>query len=168
MGARLNRGGSRQDYGTPPEFLLAVQRLLHIPYFGWDLAASKENAKAARFFTEADDSLKQAWHALYYNAAMPEWLWLNPPFSNIEPWAAKACDEARMGAFVAMLVPASVGANWWRDYVDGWAFVHFLNGRLTFEGETTPYPKDCALLTYQPSRISGYRIFNWRAIAKGI
>ena len=158
-------GRSKQDYQTPEDFVLAVQRRLHIPYFGWDLAADKDNTQATRFFTEDDDSLKQVWSSLYYNAAMPEWLWLNPPYADIEPWVKKASEESRLGAFVAMLVPASVGANWWRDYVEFESYQLFLNGRIKFVGAKDYYPKDCALLLYTPFIRSGSAVWDWRSNA---
>jgi phage N-6-adenine-methyltransferase len=151
-------GRSKQDYQTPPEFLAAVKKRLHTNVFGWDLAASKENT-ACEFgwYDEEQDSLKQNWHEIQNG-----WMWLNPPFSNIAPWVYKASDEAWKGAFIAMLVPASVGANWWRDFVHDDAHVLFLNGRLTFVGAEGPYPKDCALLLYQPAIQGGYDTWNWK------
>lgn len=153
-------GKSKQDYGTPPEFLAAVKHRLRIPDFSIDLAASKENAVCSVWYDEEADSLHpdRPWD-------MPEggWAWLNPPFSNITPWAAKAAKEAQRGAHIAMLIPASVGANWWRDWVEAYAYQSFLNGRITFVGETTPYPKDCALLLYTPWQFMGHEIWNWRA-----
>jgi phage N-6-adenine-methyltransferase len=148
---------SKQDYGTPPEFLTAVKNRLCITKFVIDLAASKENAVAEIFYTEEDDSLgpiKWDWGG---------WAWLNPPFSRIEPWVAKAAKEASNGAHIAVLVPAAVGSNWWRDWVEAYAYQSFLNGRLTFVGETAPYPKDCALLLYTPWQFMGHEIWNWRA-----
>jgi DNA (cytosine-5)-methyltransferase 1 len=154
-------GQSKQDYQTPNEFMHAARKRLHIPYFGWDLAASKDNAQAEKYFTEAQNSLAQSWSSLYYNAAMPEWLWLNPPYANIKPWVEKAAIESANGAHIAMLIPASVGANWWSDYVEHNSYQLFLNGRITFMGCTTPYPKDCALLLYTPFIRSGNAVWTW-------
>jgi phage N-6-adenine-methyltransferase len=174
MGASLHRGHSAQDYQTPPEFIQAVKQLLGIQAFDIDLAASPENAQASTSYTKEQDSLVQPW---VYNG----WGWLNPPYANIRPWVAKAWrvskaqqntrmylghDHARG---IAMLVPASVGANWWAFFVHGEATVLFLNGRLTFVGQTTPYPKDCALLLYGPITISWvehskpYGVWDWKS-----
>lgn len=98
------------------------------------------------------------------------WAWLNPPYANIRPWVARAYGQSRgfttmrrKGANIAMLVPAGVGANWWRDYVDKKAMVWFLNGRLTFVGCETCYPKDCALLLYGPDVAPGYDVWHWQS-----
>jgi phage N-6-adenine-methyltransferase len=149
---------SRQDYGTPPEFLQAVRDRLMIESFSVDLAADEINAVCHCFIHETEDSLKQEW-TTWGNG----WFWLNPPFSNIKEWVAKAADEANKGAQIAMLVPSAVGSNWWRDYVATKAYICHLNGRLTFVGETAPYPKDCSLLLYHPFGFLGTETWNWRA-----
>lgn len=150
---------SKQDYGTPPEFLTAVRDLLGIVEFDFDLAASDTNAVCPQYYTEADDSLIQPWKVGI------GWNWLNPPFSKIRPWVKKAVDETvGHGAKTAMLVPASVGSTWWHDWVHGFAYVHFLAPRLVFVGETASYPKDLALLLYQPPTIGwgGYSTWGWK------
>jgi phage N-6-adenine-methyltransferase len=150
-------GRSKQDYQTPPEFLKAVHKRLLTQYLWWDLAASAENSVGhAGYFDEETNSLKQDWDQW---ADQSMWLWCNPPYSDIGPWVAKA---AASKAHIAMLVPASVGAKWWYDHVDGIAHVLFLKGRLTFPPETKPYPKDCALLLYTPFVKGGYEVWNWR------
>lgn len=161
-------GRSKQDYQTPPAFLEAVKRRLHIKRFWCDLAASKENNAAEWFYTEEDDALQQCWNSEECGFFIPkfsagEWGWLNPRFGHIEPWVEKAAKESWNGAYIAMLVPASVGANWWRTWVEPYAYQSYLNGRLTFVGMTTPYPKDCALLLYTPWGFTGHEIWNWRS-----
>lgn len=157
MGATLNRGKSRQDYGTPIDFITAVKGRFGIEEFGWDLAASAENTKAPHFYSEAQDALNLPW-----NVAGKDWAWLNPPFGNIEPWVSKAADTRGETTKIMMLVPASVGANWWNFHVHDQAHVIFLNGRITFEGQEDPYPKDCALLLYTPYCYGGYEIWAWK------
>lgn len=151
-------GRSKQDYRTPPLFLDAVRRRFGITAFSIDLAADEANTVAPLFYSEADDALKQPWRTADRN-----WAWCNPPFANIAPWVEKAYRSTRSGARVLMLLPAGVGANWWRDWVDGKAFVLFLNGRITFVGETMPYPKDCVLLVYGPDVAPGTQVWSWAA-----
>lgn len=150
-------GRSRQDYGTPPRFLDAVRWRLRIAAFALDIAASAENAVCPRFYTDEDNALRpeRRWRA-------EGWSWLNPPFASMEPWVTKAALEATGGAHIAMLVPAAVGANWWARWVAPFAYVVFLNGRLTFVGKTAPYPKDCALLLYHPWGMVGTEVWAWR------
>jgi len=154
-------GRSKQDYATPPELLRAVRTLLDIDEFACDLAASAENAVCQPYYTEADDALRQPWLV-----QAGGWNWCNPPFARLGPWVEKAwLEQIQFGAQTAMLVPAGVGSNWWRDWVHSKAHVLLLNGRLTFVGETAPYPKDCALLLYSPTfgpNTQDYSVWNWR------
>lgn len=158
-GAAHHRGSSRQDFGTPVEFVEAVVR--RFGPLAWDLAASPENKKAPNFLHEGHDSLSVRWA----NLAGNELLWLNPPFANIAPWAQKCLYESDRslggGAHILFLVPAAVGANWWARSVHEKALVHFLNGRLSFDGKN-PYPKDCALCEFGPDIVPGYSIWPWK------
>lgn len=63
-------------------------------------------------FTIEEDGLRKPWST--------ESVFCNPPFSDIEPWAAKAHEEMRAGcALVAMLVPANrTEQRWWQQYVE--------------------------------------------------
>jgi len=152
-------GKSRQNYGTPSNFLLATLGLLGASDFAWDLAADEFNTVTANgWFDEKTNSLVQDWAA---KSAKRGWLWLNPPFTDIYPWARKAYEESLRGANVAMLVPLST-AEWWQDWVDNKAFVLLLAGRLTFVGETAAYPKDCALILYTRPQLTGYKLWKWK------
>jgi phage N-6-adenine-methyltransferase len=150
-------GKSNQSVQTPYDFMQAVHSLLGTT-FAVDLAATKENAQAPTFITEEENSLTKDWDTL----SPCRWLWLNPPYTHIEPWVAKCAGESACGAYIAALVPASVGANWWVNHVAGIAQVYFLNGRITFVGHKTPYPKDLALLLYRPGVTGGYSTWDWR------
>jgi phage N-6-adenine-methyltransferase len=148
-------GRSKQDYGTPWDFFWSLERRLE-DSFSWDLAASQENTKVPdHFYGKEDDSLTKRWHEL------AGWLFLNPPYADIRPWVQKASEESKLGARVCVLVPSSTGANWWKEYVDGTAYITFLNGRITFEGTRDPYPKDLALLIYAPYLEGGSCIWRW-------
>jgi phage N-6-adenine-methyltransferase len=150
-------GRSEQVVETPEAFIKAVKTRLGVPNFAWDLAASKENAKAPAYWTEKDDSLSRPWSPIF------GWSWLNPPYSDITPWVKKCWEEAQRGSQIACLVPASVGSNWWATYVHDKAYVTFLNGRITFVGHDSPYPKDLALLLYTPFLDGGSCVWKWKS-----
>lgn len=147
-------GRSEQAVCTPIVFLQAVKLRLGIDAFTCDLAASRENTVATKFYSKRVNSLEQPWNLGGYN-------WLNPEYKDITPWVKKAWDESRHCAQTAVLVPASVGANWFRDYVHQKADVLFLNGRLTFIGHTQPYPKDLVLLLYSRKNFFSYDVWTW-------
>lgn len=158
-------GRSKQDYATPRIFLDAVKHRLQITEFSHDFAADQTNTVATTYFDEEYDSLRAGgveWHD--FCDGVGEWGWLNPPFSRIGPWA-QACNVcAQASGNIALLVPAAVGSNWFRDYVHGQARVLFLNGRLAFmpDKPTWLYPKDCVLCLYGPRAFPGYEVWDWR------
>jgi phage N-6-adenine-methyltransferase len=155
-------GLSETEVCTPLEFLSAVRKKLHISDFTIDLAASPDNSVARRFYTRAQNALVQDWAE---ELPRNQWGWLNPPYNNITPWVKKSCEfleRSRMGAGVAVLVPSSTGANWWRDYVYGKCLIVFLNGRIQFVGHKHVYPKDLALLLYCDQLEPGDEIWTWR------
>lgn len=152
-GAAHHRGESRQDFETPPDLIKVVEQ--RFGKIGFDLAADKYNTKAKRFFSPEDDSLSKVW-SMAGDVSLPKWL--NPPFARIAPWAKK-CSERQMGR-ILLLTPASVGSNWYRDYVHRRARVYFLNGRITFVGESQGYPKDCMLSVFGMK--PGFEIWTWK------
>lgn len=150
-------GKSVQVVGTPDDFLAAVRKRLG--KLSWDLAANAENSVVdnGRFFGEGDDSLSRSWSALEEDG----FLWLNPPFSNIGPWAEKCYLESLRGVRIAFLVPLST-ANWAVDYVHGKAVVLGLCPRLTFKGHTAAYPKDMMLAVYGSGQGPSFRTWRWK------
>jgi phage N-6-adenine-methyltransferase len=106
--------------------------------FDLDAAACEESHWAPRFYAKTDNGLQQPWDAAR--------VWVNPPYSDIEPWPRKAWDEmaAERCEVVAMLLPAiKTEQPWWQKYVepfrdrdDACSYaslrVHFLPGRTAF------------------------------------
>lgn len=145
---------SKQNYRTPAAFIDAVKK-----FFGpiaFDLAAEKSNAVAKRFFDSKDDALTRSW-----TTEPTGLLWLNPPYKNLRLWAKKCWEESKNGANILMLSPASVGADWFRDFVARYADVYLLNGRISFDGKA-PYPKDLMLSHYGEHTRGRLHLFNWR------
>lgn len=150
-GPTINRGKGNNNAATPWAFINPVQE--KFGKLDWDLAASVLNTKAEKFLAEKINSLVQPWHKLGPGRPL---LWLNPPFTTITPWAKKCAEECQLGARILLLVPASVGSNWYWDWVVPYADVYSV-GRMVFDdcydkhGEliTTPYPKDLILCHYE-------------------
>lgn len=153
-------------YGTPIDFLKAVERVFPIDF---DLAADEMNSVMRRlhhedglYYDAATDSLKQDWtfHAIENLMIGNGWYWLNPPFSNIGPWAKKCAVETAKGARVLLLVPQGT-QEWARKWCRPNALEIRLEGRMIFEGETAPYPKDLTLWVFGHG-IVGTATWNWR------
>ena len=88
--------------------------------------------------------------------------WLNPPFGMIGKFAKKCARECAGGSkdmHILMLVPASVGANWYRDHVQPFADVYSV-GRMKFVGHEDVYPKDLILAHYW--KPGGYKFRHWK------
>ena len=160
------RGRSKQDYGTPKDFLTACCRRFGISSFDWDLAAHEKNHIVDSYLgpgsPTATDALTFDWLNLKGD------LWLNPPFDNIKPWAERCARMTRAPSMdrrdIYFLTPASIGSNWFAEHVYPHAFVYALQGRLSFDG-IAPYPKDCMLSVFSssPRRFrTGFDVWDWR------
>lgn len=169
------RGESKQDYGTPWEFIRAVEK--RFGKLTIDLAASADNSKAPVYIPEELDSLTQDWvHAIGDGIG-----WLNPPFGKIEPWAKKCFEWKKVwndfmtGGNLLFFTPASVGSNWFAEYVEGHALVIPVRPRLVFEGmlpnpktgKVDPFPKDLMLSVFGDTRgpaspSYGFETWDWR------
>lgn len=149
-------GKSKQDYGTPRELIAAVEKR-----FGplvCDLAASADNAKAPLFITKEQNTLIQPWAEQYPSGN----LWLNPEFADLEPYVEKCWVESqRRHGLIHLLVPASIGANWFAKHVVHKSMVLGLSPRITFEGCDQPYPKDVMMAVYGYG-FSGFGTWRWK------
>lgn len=156
---------SKQDYGTPRAFIEAVEARFG-PLVA-DLAANTENAKCADFIGPDRDSLTVDWAAKYPTGN----LWLNPPFADIEPWAAKCSVESTLRhGLILLLTPASIGTDWFAAHVNRKAMVLGLAPRIPFDGmplnpktgKVDGYPKDLMLSVFSRS-LSGFDTWRWRS-----
>ena len=151
-GPTVRRHRSEQDVATPDDFRRVVMIRFGVP--DCDVAASPSNAFALKFFTKEQDALKQTWPGGL--------LWLNPPFGDLDPWAAKCHVEAKCGARILLLVPASVGSNWFAKHIFHVADVYFLRPRLMFKGHDKPYPKDLMLCWFHPLSTGSIECWKWK------
>jgi hypothetical protein len=153
-------GKSKQDYGTPAEFLRAVERDFHVAEWILDLAATLMNSVSRRAYFGpgspwGEDALAQDWLSIAGDC------WLNPEFADINPWAAKCHASRSRNGRIFQLTPASTGTNWYVDHVDGIAHVVALQPRIQFDGCPDPYPKDLVLSVYGPVR-GGFSTWRWK------
>lgn len=159
-------GKSKQDYATPRVFITASLAYLYEGGFLFDFAADASNAKAPSWWAEANNSPAHP-ASEWTEKVTGGWGWLNPPYKNIGPWAKRCLEVSQLGGRIAFLVPASVGANWYRDYIHGQpgVTVLFLNGRIPFmpDKPTWLYPKDCMLVLFGLGGTFHVDVWNWRA-----
>lgn len=124
----------KMDWATPWE-LFRVWDISHGP-FTLDVCATWENAKCRVFFPPAANGLLQRWHGT---------CWMNPPYGReIGRWIAKAVGEIHQGHAnrVVCLLPARTDTAWWHELVIPYGDIHFLRGRVRFEGaeHAAPFP----------------------------
>jgi hypothetical protein len=155
------RGRSKQDYGTPPEFLAAIAT--QFGTIDFDLACRTDNMVAPRGFTldTGTDALAQDWRANVPPSVRVAFC--NPPFADIRPWAEKCASVRWLRRWTLLLVPYSGGSKWWADHVLNQGMVHGIP-RLAFvgqDGEADLYPKDLALVAYGFG-VAGVGYWDWR------
>ena len=112
--------------------------------FTVDVAASAENHKCARYYTEDDCGLGAAWSG--------ERVYCTPPYSDIRTWVEKAWSEVDAAELIVMLLPANrTEQGWWHDLVElrrdrqgSCLRVEFLRGRQSFlsPGQTVIGPNE--------------------------
>jgi len=112
--------------------------------FDLDPAATAANAKAPRFYAEADDGLSQPWAGRIF---------LNPPYGRtIGLWLAKATQVGADGHLVVALVPArSTGTRWWIEAVRAASLPpRFIPGRLVNPETGRQWTIPAAILVFGP------------------
>lgn len=126
-----------QNVCTPPDLLSLMFRLFPLRV---DLAATEATAVVSEYVGPEENSLEVDWSAI---TSLREYGWCNPPYNEVKDdpsgrfrgWAHKFRFEAERGARFVALVPASLEANWYADYIHGAPCeVRILKGRLKFPG----------------------------------
>lgn len=111
--------------------------------FTLDVAASRANAKCARFISRYEDALTQEWVGS---------CWLNPPHErDLSAWIIKASETAQRGNTVVCLLPVRSDTAWWHAYVQPFSEVRFVRGRLRYRGDRGPVlPLPSAVVVFRP------------------
>lgn len=138
------KGFDRNLYQTPDNLFLKLNEIFNFKY---DLAANEFNAKCSKYFTEKDDSLKQAWHEI------DGYLWLNPPYKPFRKWIEKAQIEAEKGAKIVILVPPLINNHYFCQRLP--EQLMFFVGRINFyfgENEIKGNMFDSCLLIYDKDK----------------
>ena len=127
------------EWATPADVFDPLNREFG---FTMDVAATAENAKCAKYYTEADDGLKQPWEGV---------CWMNPPYGKDVPkWMARALDESKRGVTTVCLIPARTNTKWFHDLCLAVAEVRFVKGRPKFGDADHGLPLPLAVVIYRP------------------
>ena len=120
------KDGKHNEWGTPQNLFDVLNSKFK---FTLDPCCNKLNRKCDKYFTAADDGLKQDWNNNI--------VFMNPPYSNrsISKWIEKAYNESlKSNCKVVALIRASTETKWWHDYVMKARELWFIKGRLSFAG----------------------------------
>ena len=129
---------AKQDWETPQDLFDELNA-----EFGFtvDAAASDENAKCAKYYTDRDDGLSKNWGG--------QIVFCNPPYGRpISGWIRKCWQEGQKpGTVVVALVPARTDTKWFHNYIWHKAEIRFIKGRLKFGNakNTAPFPSMIAI-----------------------
>lgn len=138
-------GWTTDDWATPWPVVWRLEE--EFGKFDLDPCATPASAKAPRYFTAEDDGLLQPWEGRVF---------LNPPYSEIAPWVAKAVESARAGALVVAILPVRTERDWWHDLIIPFGEVRFQRGRQHYigrDGTTTGRPVFAsAIVIFRPPR----------------
>jgi phage N-6-adenine-methyltransferase len=77
------------------------------------------------------------------NGLKREWgerVFMNPPYSNIEPWVHKAYTESLKGKLIVGLLRGDTSTRWFHEWVLGKAEIRFIRGRVKFGKRLKPAP----------------------------
>lgn len=134
------------EWATPQDFY----DRLHAEFgFRWDVAATPTNSKCGSDYFGPGSPWGEDALAIDWGACGIRRNWMNPPYSRVREFIAKADDERYNGVLTVALVPARTDTRWWHDHV--WGFDHrprrgievrFVKGRLRFGGAAAgaPFP----------------------------
>lgn len=132
-------------WATPPELFEQWDSEFR---FTLDPCCVPSTAKCAKYYTPAEDGLRQDWSR--------ERVFMNPPYGRSLPaWMRKAWEESQRGALVVCLVPVRTDTAWWHDWVIAKrAEVRFLKGRISFllDGKRGQPTFPSALVIYRPAK----------------
>ncbi|MGY3945493.1 phage N-6-adenine-methyltransferase [Aeromonas tecta] len=137
-----------------------------------DAAALPETALCQKYLTPDIDSLSVDWGDFISPSARAPWAWLNPPYSDIGPWVAKAIEQQGKGIGTVMLVPQDTSTEWYPGerasevrHITGYHDDNgrWRNGRVSFINKATGEemkgnPKGSMLLIFAPGWRGEYRI----------
>lgn len=126
------------QWATPQEVFDQLDREFH---FNLDPCADEQNHKCEKYFTAAENGLKQDWGGYR--------VFCNPPYGRaLKDWVEKCYREGHKdNTLVVLLIPARTDTTYFHDFILHRAEVRFIRGRLKFGDSKTgaPFPSMVAI-----------------------
>ena len=123
---------------TPPEVFNTLNN-----EFGFvaDMASTGANKLCELNFTEDDNSLSINWcHAVareYSFTCHRDYVWCNPPYSDIKPWVDKAIEAQLNGLGTVMLLNQDTSVGWFYEALQYVSEIRFITGDKKENGSFT-------------------------------
>lgn len=114
---------TRDSWRTPPWLFAWLDERFN---FEIDLAADADNALCDSYFTLDSDALQRPWNVFASRG------FLNPPYSRIDPWIAKAIDEQCNGFLTVMVMPSCNGEDRFQHVFSCASEIIDIVGRVAF------------------------------------
>lgn len=91
-----------------------------------DVCATRQNKKCTSFFSKRDNALGKPWTKSFY---------MNPPYGRkMDVWIEYAYEQHKKHNVTGMaLVFSKTETQWWHNFVQDKAEVHFIKGRVRYE-----------------------------------
>jgi len=121
----------KQDWKTPIKLYEELDKEFH---FDFDPCPSLKK------ITWEDHGLAIEWGKCNF---------VNPPYSDIKRWVAKAYREWEKGKIVVMLIPSRTDTSWWHDFIMKATEIRFIRGRLKFNDEKGRAPFPSAIIIFR-------------------
>ena len=99
------------QWSTPPELYKQLDSEFHFTFDPCPLS------------TQYVDGLTKQWGTSNF---------VNPPYSDIEPWAKKCREEQLKGNLSVLLIPSRTSTHYFHDWILPFAELRFLRGRVKF------------------------------------
>ena len=74
---------------------------------------------------------------------------INPPYSDVYNWIARAHLEHTFGRLVVLLVPSRTDTRWWHKYAMEADEIRFIKGRLRFGNAKNSAPFPSAIVIFR-------------------
>lgn len=148
MNNELFFSSATDEWGTPQK----VFDMLNQEFgFTLDPCSQGSNGKTNRCLTLVENGLFCSWQ--------DETVYMNPPYSDVERWMAKAYGAARdENAIVVCLVPARTDTRWWHKYAMR-GEIRFIRGRLRFGDAASSAPFPSVIVVFRPR--PAFRLESW-------
>jgi hypothetical protein len=78
---------------------------------------------------------------------------VNPPYSDKEPWIRKAIEQKKKGKLTVMLLPVDTSTSWFHDLILPHADeIRFIRGRLKFKPHGQPAKYASMIVIFKPEK----------------